>query len=193
MASNLVWYIGLAAFAGFLILWVVGVFNSGISLGRTIDQSFGNIESVLKQRYDELPKLVNACEAYMAHEKSTLEELTRLRSAYRDARSVNEKVEVENALSSQLGKLRVTVEAYPDLKASQQFLQVHERITGLETTLNDRREQFNQAVTQFNIFIEQFPARLVTPMFGFRPRELLRIPQSEQANPELFQLAAKSA
>jgi LemA protein len=168
------------------VLYVIGVFNSGVGLNRTIDKNFANIDSVLKQRFDELPKLVNACQAYMQHEQGVLGEVTRLRSAFEQAQSVDDKVRLENSLASQLGQLRVQVEAYPVLKADQQFLQINQRIAGLEASLNDRREQFNESVTSYNIFVEQFPARVFTGMFGFHHRALLETPEAEKANPKLF-------
>jgi LemA protein len=170
--STIVWVV-VSLFILGLILYVVGVYNIVVALDRTVSQIFGNLESVMKQRHDEIPKLVNACRAYMEHEAGLLERLTRLRTGFRAAATTAEKVHIENELTHLLGKLNLVWENYPDLKANQQFLQVHERVSALETTLNDRREQFNEAVTQHNVTIAQFPALLVASLFAWSEKPIL--------------------
>ncbi len=165
-----------------LVLYVVGFYNSGIALDHTAAKEFANIESIMKQRHDELPKLVDACKAYMAHEQGVLATVTELRSAYQRAHDREEKVQVENALNRGVGAMRVVVEKYPELKANAQFEQINTRISALESILNNRREQFNQAVTHYNVFIGQFPALLLAPLFGWRGRSLLDTSGAETAD-----------
>lgn len=186
--STVTWVVIGLLVAG-LVLYVVGVYNSVISLDRSVNQVFGNLESVMKQRHDELPKLVNTCQAYMEHERGLLEKITELRSGFEQASDSDQKVRIENDLNKMLGKLNVAVENYPDLKASQQFLQIHDRISALETTLNDRREQFNEAVTHHNVTIAQFPALLVAKLFSWQEKAILEISERDKTdNPTPFPL-----
>lgn len=182
MVSNLVLFSVLGFIALSVVLYVIGVYNGIVRLTRYIDKSFANLESFLKQRHDEIPKLVNACQAYMEHERGTLAEIVQLRSAFDRAKSNEEKVKVENQLNSALGKLNIAVEAYPDLKASAQFTVAMERFSALETAINDQRQLFNDSVTQHNIYIKEFPALLIANAFAARERTLLAIPKEEQTD-----------
>ena len=181
VTTTVAWTLGGLLVLG-IVLYAVGVYNTFVRLALGADQAFANIDSVLRQRHDEIPKLVNACEAYMAHERGVLTDLTALRTRAADAKDPDDKVKAENALARQLGRLRMVWENYPDLKASQNFLQTQERMSAIETTINDRREYFNAAVTTYNTFIRQFPALVVAPSFGFAARTLLEIPQEEKTD-----------
>jgi len=179
LVQVIIWTL-LGLFALGAALYAVGIYNTTVRLSRTSDKSFGNLDSILKQRHDEIPKLVDACRAYVAHEKGLLERIAELRTGYEQAAGQEEKIRLENLLNRQMRRLQVTVEAYPDLKASTQFLQVLGRITELENSINDRRELFNEAVTGYNIFIAQFPALLVARSLGFVEKPLLETPQEEK-------------
>lgn len=165
-----------------LALYVIGLYNSFIALDRTLAREFSNMESVMKQRHDELPKLVDACRAYMTHERTVLENVIRLRGGFDQAPDTEHKVRAENALNRNLGKVRAVAEGYPDLKAGAQFQVINGRITALETVLADRREQFNQAVTHYNIFIGEFPALLVAALFRWRRKTLLEVPAADRSD-----------
>jgi LemA protein len=123
-----------------LIVYAVGLYNTLVRLSNNIDKAWSNIDVMLKQRHDELPKLVDVCNSYMKHEKDTLEGVTNARTAYSRSRGVDEKAQAENQITQALGKLFAVAEQYPDLKANQQFLTVHQRISALENTIADRRE-----------------------------------------------------
>jgi LemA protein len=179
MIMTVIWVVAGVAIAG-LVLYVVGVYNSVVRFVREIHRHFRNLESFFKQRHDEIPKLVNACQAYMQHERGLLEDLTRLRAGYEAAGSPEEKIKLENQLNRRMAELRHVWEAYPELRANEQFLQVHERISTLETTLNDQRQLFNDAVTQYNIFVAEFPTLLVAKLFGYLEKPLLEIPAEDQ-------------
>jgi len=172
-------------FLGF-ILYVVGLYNDIVRLSQTADQSFANIDVILKQRHDELPKLVNACNAYMKHEREVLESLTRLRTGYEQAGGTDAKVRIENDLNKEMARARWVWEGYPDLKADPQFLQIQGRISDLETRIADRREHFNASVTHYNILIEQFPALLLAKTFSFTPKPVLEIAEGKKANLKPF-------
>lgn len=159
-----------------LVVWLVGVYNGLVHLRNNNEKAWSNLDVVLQQRHDELTKLVDAVSGYMKHEKGVLEAVTRLRAGYDSASDSEEKVRIENELNQKLGQLRVTLEAYPDLKANEGVSQLQGRISGLEATIADRREHFNDTVTVYNITIERFPDLLAAGAFGYQRRELLQVP-----------------
>ena len=165
-----------------LVAYLIGVYNAVIRLTGTIEQQFANLEVFLKQRHDELAKLVNACQAYMEHERGTLTELTRLRSGYDLVREIEDKIGLENQINQVLNRLNYVWENYPDLKANQNFLVVQGRMTDLETSISDQRQLFNASVTEHNIFIAQFPALVVAMLFRFLEKPLLDIPKADQVD-----------
>ncbi len=158
-----------------LILYIVGAYNTLVRMRRSIDKNFGNIDLILQQRHDELPKLVNACQGYMKHEKELLEKVTALREGYRQAENQDAKVLKENEINMLVGQLWARAEQYPDLKADRHFLQIQGRVSDLENTIADRRELFNESVTNQNILIVQFPTNLVAKRFGYGERPLFEI------------------
>ena len=191
VADAVIWIVAGLAILG-LVLYTVGLYNTFVRLGFANDQAFANIDSVLRQRHEEIPKLVNACQAYMEHERGVLEELTRLRTQADEAHGVDQKVKAENAIARQLGRLRLVLEAYPDLKASQNFMQTQQRMSEIETKINDRREFFNASATEYNTYIRQFPPLLFAPVLGFGKRSLLETPQELRADmPQPFHLKSR--
>jgi len=182
MLGNLMFYSILALLIVGLVLYIIGLYNTVVRLAALIDRNFANLESFLKQRHDEIPKLVNACQAYMQHERDTLRELVELRTAYGQAADSETKIGIENKLNETLGRIHVAVESYPELKASDSFQHAMQRFSGLESSINDQRLLFNDAVTQYNVCIRQFPALLVAGAIGATARSLLRIPEEQQAD-----------
>lgn len=163
-----------------MVLYVFGIYNNLIQLSRTIDQSFANIDVILKQRWDEIPNIANTCKAYMKHERELFESIARLRDGYDDAKNTDEKVGLENELTRTLDRLRFSLEAYPKLKADRALLRCQSRISELEAEIADRRELFNESVTRHNIYIDQFPPLLVSRPLGYRQRSPLQIPEAER-------------
>ena len=162
-----------------LIAYVIGVYNMLVRLANNIDKAWSNIDVILKQRHDELPKLVHVCNCYITHERDTLEAITKARSAYSAGVSIDEKAKAENQLVGSLGKLFAVAEQYPDLKANQEFLAIQQRISALESTIADRREFYNDSVNLYNIAIEQIPTLWVARQVGYRARPLLTIAASD--------------
>jgi LemA protein len=163
-----------------LVAYVVGVYNMLVRLANNIDKAWSNIDVILKQRHDELPKLVEVCNSYMIHERETLESVTKARTAYSAGLNSADKAQAENQIVGALGKLFAVAEQYPDLKANQEFLAVQQRISALESTIADRREFYNDSVNLYNIAIQQIPTFWVAQEVGYTARPLLTVAPSDR-------------
>jgi LemA protein len=163
-----------------LLTYVVGIYNVLVRLANNIDKAWSNIDVILKQRHDELPKLVEVCNSYMIHERETLKSVTNARTAYSTGLNIDDKTQAENQIVGALGKLFAVAEQYPDLKANQEFLAVQQRISALESTIADRREFYNDSVNLYNIAIEQIPTLWVAQEVGYSPRPLLTVAPSDR-------------
>lgn len=150
-----------------IIFGLIGIYNSLVKLRNNRENAFADIDVQLKQRHDLIPQLVSTVKGYAAHEKSTLENVIKLRNQAVQASSIDDKIAAENKLTSALNGLKVTLEAYPDLKANQNFLQLQEEISDIENKLAATRRYFNSATREYNNQVQTFPANLVAGMFGF--------------------------
>ncbi len=158
-----------------LVIYIITIYNGFIALKNNIERNWSNIDVLLKQRYDELPKLIKVCEGYMQHERQTLEAVIKARSNINQARSDEQKVQAQNMLTDTLKSLFMVVEKYPDLKADKSFQQLGYRITELEDQIADRREFLNESVNIYNIRLEQFPDVIIARIFNFAKRTLWQI------------------
>jgi LemA protein len=154
------------------VLYVVGMYNGLINLKHAVDRAWANIDVLLKQRHDEIPKLVDTVKGYIKHEREVFQRVTEARSAYERARTVGEKGEADMQMRDALGRLFAVAENYPQLKADQSFQMLQERISAIEESIADRREFFNHSVNAFNVRIEQIPDVVLANLMGLRPREL---------------------
>jgi len=161
------------------------VYNGLIRLARNNDKAWANIDVLLKQRYDEILKLVKVCEGYMQYERATLEKITSLRTMCMQAQGVADSAVKEGQLSGMLRQLFAVAENYPDLKANQNFLQMQQRVSYLENQIADRREFYNDSVNNYNIRIQQIPDMLVANMLQFLPRELFRVVDEERKDVDI--------
>jgi LemA protein len=167
----------LAAFLG-VGIWFLGSYNRLVAAKQRVAQTWANIDVLLRQRHDELPKLIETCKQYMKYEQETFDKVLRARAAVLGARQSSDPRALgraEGDLRDQLGKLFALAEAYPDLKANQSFALLQQRISGLETGISDRRELYNDAVNANNVAIEQFPGSVVASIAGFRSFRLLEL------------------
>ena len=165
-----------------LVIWVISIYNNLVALRNNRENAFANIDVQLKQRYDLIPQLVETVKGYAKHEKELLERITQARSAAMNATSINGKIEADNALTSALAGLKVQVEAYPELKANQNFLQLQSEISDVENKLAATRRFFNSATKELNNGVQTFPAVLFAGMFGFHREPMFEVPASERAN-----------
>ena len=173
----------LAAYAAFLYNSLVGVKNA-------VAKAWANIDVLLKQRHDELPKLVDTCRQYMQHEQATLEKVVAARarvSAARESHDVAALGAAEGQLRSGLGALFAVAEAYPELRSNEQFLHLQSRISGLENAIADRREFYNESVNINNTSIEQFPELVIARLFSFKAFDLLKFSTDEVKDVDIGQ------
>ena len=188
MATAHVLLVVLAAVALVLIVYAVMLYNGLVAVKNNVARAWANIDVLLKQRHDELPRLVEVCKAYRDFEHDTLVQVTEARSRVARAREAVDIAALgpaEAALRVGVARIFALAERYPQLKANQNFLQLQERITGLENAIADRREFYNDSVNVNNIRIEQFPETLIARLFGFREARLLLFEAAETAAPDM--------
>ena len=159
------------------ILWLIGIYNTLVKLRNTRQNAFADIDVQLKQRHDLIPQLVETVKGYANYEKDLLMKVTQARTAAMGAVTIDEKIKAETQLSSALQGLKISVEAYPDLKANQNFLQLQEELSDIENKLAAVRRYFNAATTEFNNGIETFPSNLIAGIFGFTRETLFDLGQ----------------
>lgn len=186
--------IGMAVFLGLMAItaiYAVFTYNGLVRLRHDVNKAWANIDVLLKQRHDELPKLVETCRQYKQFEQATLQAVTEARSRVHAARERQDVValgQAEGMLRTGLGQIFAVAEAYPELKANEHFLQLQTRITGLENSIADRRELYNESVNINNVRVEQFPDLFIARMFGFEARPLLEFAATEAADVDLRSL-----
>lgn len=156
------------------------LFNSFIRLKNDIDKSFANIDVLLKQRFDELPNLMETVKGYMKHEKELFLEIAKARNSFMNATTMTEKARSSNMITETLKSLFAVSENYPKLRANENFLKLQERITGLENEIADRREFYNDAVTIFNTKLESFPDMFMGRMMNLTKREWFKATEEEK-------------
>jgi LemA protein len=174
-------------------VYAVMIYNGLVNLKHNVSKAWANIDVLLKQRHDEIPKLVEVCKQYRQFEQETLQRVVEARSrvfAASQSQNVGALGPAETALRASLGNLFAVAEAYPELKTNEQFLNLQTRISALENAIADRREFYNESVNLNNVRIEQFPNVIIAGMFGFTPRQLLEFSDAEKADVNVKQLFA---
>jgi LemA protein len=171
-----------------LLLYGIVVYNGFVRLKHGVARAWANIDVLLKQRHDELPKLVEVCRQYKQFEESTLTRVTEARARVATAREQHDVPALgaaEGMLRAGLGQIFAVAEAYPELKANEHFMQLQTRITALENGIADRRELYNEAVNVNNVRVEQFPDLIVARLFQFEAQPLLEFATAEKADVDL--------
>ena len=169
-------------------LWVMGIYNSLVALGQRVSQAFADIDVQLRQRHDLIPNLVETVKGYATHERGTLEAVVQARTAAVNAQGQDAKGAAETQLSGALGKLFALAEAYPDLKANANFQQLQTELSDIENKLAAARRFFNNAVSEYNARIQQFPAALFAASFGFTPRTFFDLGEERKTVGEVPQV-----
>lgn len=172
-------------------IYAVLLYNQLVNVKHAVSMAWSNIDVLLRQRHEELPKLVETCRAYMQHEQQTLERVVAARGAVAKAREnsdVKGLGQAESLMRVGLGQLFALAENYPDLKANESFRHLQDRISGLENGNADRRELYNAAVNINNVRIEQFPEVLLARSLGFLPADLLQFSEADKADVDMRSL-----
>ena len=176
--------------------YLIMTYNNLVTVKNNVARAWANIDVLLKQRHDEIPKLVEICKQYKQFEQETLVRVTEARSrvaAAREARNIDALGPAEVALRAGVARVFALAEAYPDLKANQSFMQLQSRITGLENAIADRREFYNDSVNVNNIRIEQFPDSIIASAFGFNEGRMLHFEEQEIADVDVKSLFGSNA
>jgi LemA protein len=180
---------GLIVFLGVLFLASAVLFfnayNGLVRLRTQVERAWANIDVILKQRYDEIPQLIQVVEQYTGYEAGILHDLAAARANYGQAGSVAEKITASGQVSHALRGILAIGEAYPELRSNQNFVQLQSRISQLETSLSDRREVYNESVANFNARIEQVPDVFAARILGYTHREMFHVSENERATPNL--------
>ena len=189
--SEILW----TALIGFVVVGTVGYFlslyNGFVEMKNNIGRAWANVDVLLKQRHDELPKLVKTCEAYMQHERAIFDKLSEARGALANAKSVAQRAEAESMLGRALGGVFAVAESYPDLKADQSFRSLQQRISEIENQIADRREFYNDVVTLYNTRLEQIPDSWVAQGMQLQSADLFKIADRDREDPVIeFRMTA---
>jgi LemA protein len=171
-------FIGIVAI---LVIWVISIYNTLVSLRNHRENAFADIDVQLKQRHDLIPQLIGAVKGYMEHERGTLEAVTNARTRAVSATGINEKIAAEQELTAAIRGLNIQVEAYPDLKASQNFMQLQNEISDVENKLAAVRRFFNSATKELNIAVQKFPNTIFAGMFGFKTEPMFDLGVDQRA------------
>lgn len=166
-------------------IYAITIYNSLVQTKHAVAKAWANIDVLLKQRHDELPKLIEVCRQYSEFEASTLERVIAARAqvhSARESQDMNGLGEAEGLLRQGLGRLFAVAEAYPQLRTNENFMQLETRISQLENAIADRREFYNESVNINNVRVEQFPDAVIARLFGFAPRPLLEFSTAEKAD-----------
>ena len=174
-----------------LLIYAISLYNHLVNVKHAVAKAWANIDVLLKQRHDELPKLVEVCKQYKQFEQSTLQKVIEARAqvqAARERQDIPALGQAEGMLRMGLGNIFAVAEAYPELKANENFMQLQTRITSLENGIADRRELYNESVNINNVQIEVFPASILARMFNFGEKPLLEFSASEKSDVDVKQL-----
>jgi LemA protein len=168
-----------------LVVFIIGIYNALVRLRNQVQNAWSQIDVQLKRRHDLIPNLIETAKGYMQHERGTLEAVTNARSQAMGAKGVAQAAKAEGVLGQALSKFLLTVEAYPDLKANQNFLALQEELSSTENKIAFSRQAYNDQVLFFNNKIQMFPSNIVAGMFNFAKRDYFEIDAAEKAVPKV--------
>jgi LemA protein len=171
-----------------IFTYFITIYNSLVRLKNDIDKAWSNIDVLLKQRHDELPKLIETCKGYMQYEQDTFKLVTEARTAFMKAGTVSEKAQADTMVTGAVKTLFAVAEKYPDLKANNNFVQLQTRITEMEEKIADRREFFNDDVNTYNISIQQLTNVITARMLSLKGRVMFKVSEEDRRDVE-FKLA----
>ena len=165
-----------------LLLLIFSTYNSLVKLNNRVEEAFSTMDVYLKKRWDLIPNIVETVKGYVKHEKETLEEIVNLRNNSYDKMNVNDKVDINNQLSQGMNKLMAIAEAYPDLKASENFKDLSNQLSIVENDIANARKYYNGTVRMFNNKVQMFPSNIVATIFGYKTKKMFEINENEREN-----------
>ena len=163
-----------------IISWFFTVYNGLIQVKENIKKSWANIDVLLMQRTDEIPKLIKVLKSFVKHEKKMFDSILDARTSYLGANSVSEKADADNQMSEALKSVFALSEAYPELGSNDNFLKLQERISGLENEIADRRELYNESVNNYNIRIQSLPDMFIANTLGLPQEEMFKVDENKK-------------
>ncbi len=169
-----------AAIIVIIVIWYIVAYNNFIKMKNSIEEAFATIDVYLKKRFDLIPNLVETVKGYAAHERGTLDEVTAARNSVANSSTTEERLQNENILSGTLRSLFAVAEAYPDLKANTNFLDLQNQLNMVETDLANARKYYNANVRMFNTKLETFPTRLIAKKFNFTKQPMYEVPNAAE-------------
>jgi len=167
---------------GFVAVILIGLYNGLVTARMSVKEAFADIDTLLKQRFDMIPNLVNIVKGYAKHEKELLENITKYRSMVAEAKDVDSMSEADGMLTKSLKTLFAVAENYPDLKANQNFIDLQQKLVNLENEIQKSRRYYNATVKEYNTKISLFPAGVIAPMLGFTPEPFFKVLEEEKEN-----------
>jgi LemA protein len=172
-----VWVIILAAIV-LLVVIVIGMYNKLVTLRNRAENAWAQVDVQLRKRYDLIPNLVEAVKGYAAHERGVFDEVTKARTAAQQAQTVQEQAQAENALTAAIGRLFAVAEAYPELRATENFQQLQAQLTEVEGDIAVSRQVYNDTVLTYDTALETVPTSIIAGIFNFRPREYFEVEEA---------------
>ena len=176
------WIYIIMVIIGLILIYFGVTYNSFVKLSNTVKEAFSTMDVYLKKRWDLIPNIVETVKGYAKHEKSTLKEIIELRNSTYDNMSTNEKVDVNNKLSQGINKLMAIAEAYPELKANENFKDLSQQLTKVEDDIANSRKYYNGAVRIFNDKVQMFPSNIVAGILGFKEQKMFEASENEREN-----------
>jgi len=161
--------------AGLAVIWVIGTYNRLVALRNRVDNSWAQIDVQLRRRYDLIPNLVETVKGYAGHEKEVFEKVTEARASMAGARTVQEQAQAQNQITAALKSLFAVAEAYPELKANENFMMLQQELSETEGKIAYAREVYNDSVMAYNNLLQSFPASTIASSFGFAPRQSFEV------------------
>lgn len=180
LSGGLIGLLIAAAVIVLLLFWLAGTYNSFIRKRNVVDESFSTMDVYLKKRFDLIPNIVETVKGYAAHEKETLAQVVKARSMISEASTPEQRLAGENALTGTLRSLFAVAEAYPDLKANTNFLNLQNQLTDIENDIAQSRKYYNACVRDFNIKAESFPSNIIAGMFGFKKFPMFEVENEQE-------------
>ncbi len=180
MSTGTIILIVVIAVVVILLLWFVGAYNGFVKLKNRVEEAFATMDVYMKKRFDLIPNLVETVKGYAAHEATTLQNVVEARNMAQNAKTVEEKIEGENALTGTLKTLFAVAENYPDLKANQNFLDLQNQLKAVEGDIANSRKYYNATVREYNTKAESFPSNIIAGMFHFERKPMFEVDSEEE-------------